>query len=172
MKKITKPNFLEHAVYYEKFINLVQNETSVLLQLKNNAKSFCSYLLLLDKNIQVTPYETGKWTPIQVLQHLIDVERVMLYRAHCFSRNDKESKPFFDENKYIEKSIANNVPIKKLLKEYTTLRQNTIAFFENQNSATLQRTGVASNTAMSVRACAWIICGHEIHHINYLKEKL
>jgi hypothetical protein len=172
MKKIAQPNYTEHALYYEKFIALVDPNISVLQQLKDNAKLLNTWLLTLLPTTLVAPYAPHKWTPQQVLQHLIDVERNLLYRAASFSRNDKEPKPFFDENEYIEQSIANLLPLKKLLKEYTTLRQNTIAFFQNQNNKTLLRTGYASNTAMSVRACAWIICGHEIHHINVLQQKL
>jgi hypothetical protein len=101
----------------------------------------------------------------------MDVERVLMYRALRFSRNDQEPLPFFDENEFIKNAIANKVPIKKLLKEYKLQRQNTIAFFENQTVATLKRTGVASNTNMSVRACAWIICGHEMHHVSIITNR-
>jgi uncharacterized damage-inducible protein DinB len=171
MKKIPKPGYLEHAVYYGQFIALVNTNASVLLQLKNNAKALEVLLKSLLNEQLERPYQSGKWTIKEILQHLMDVERVLMYRALRFSRNDPSAQPFFDENQYIENSIANELPIKKLLKEYKLQRQNTIVFFENQTAATLKRTGIASNTNMSVRACAWIICGHEFHHLNIIKER-
>jgi hypothetical protein len=171
MKKIAKPAYTEHAVYYETFINLVDEHTSVLDQLKQQAKLLDTLLLSLTEKQLVSSYAVGKWSVKEVLQHLMDIERVLMYRALCFSRFDKEPKYFFDENKFIANSIVQKIKIKSLLKEYKTQRANTIAFFQNQTTTTLKRTGIASNTPMSVRACAWILCGHEKHHIQILKDK-
>lgn len=171
MKKIPKPSHIEHAVYYESFINLVSNSTSVLDQLKTNANQLALLLLSLQEKQLTTPYAIGKWSIKDILQHLIDCERVFLYRAMRFTRNDKTAQPFFDENEFAKQANANAVPLKKLLKEYKTSRQSTIAFFGNQNAQTLKRAGIAGNTPTSVRALAWIICGHEMHHINVIKEK-
>jgi hypothetical protein len=171
MKKIAKPSYLEHAVYYEQFVNLVSDKEPVLKQLKNSCKELETIYLSLNEFQLTTAYCNGKWTLKQLLQHLMDVERVLMYRALRFSRNDREPLPFFDENEFIKNAVANDIPIKKLLKEYKLQRHNTIAFFENQTAATLKRMGVASNTNMSVRACAWIICGHELHHKSIIKSR-
>lgn len=105
------------------------------------------------------------------MQHIIDCERVFLYRAMRFARNDKSAQPFFDENEFAKAAKASSLPIKKLLKEYKTARQATLAFFDNQNADTLKRAGIAGNTMTTVRAIAWIICGHELHHWNVINEK-
>ncbi len=171
MKKIAKPHYSEHAVYYEQFIDVLNPEISVLQHLKVQAKEI--ELLLKEKSEEalLKPYLPEKWTVKQVVQHLMDMERVLMYRALCFSRLDKEPKYFFNENKFIENSIVNKIPIKRLLAEYKAQRASTIAFFKNQTVATLKRAGVASMTTMSVRACAWIIAGHELHHLKIIKEK-
>ncbi len=171
MSKITKPNFTEHAMYYVQFINLVNEKENVLKQLKETAKQIVLLLQNLTETQLITPYQDGKWTIKEILQHLMDIEKVLMYRALRFSRNDPSAQPFFDENAYIKNGIANQIKIKKLLKEYNLQRQNTIAFFNNQSTVTLKRIGTASNANMSVRACAWIICGHELHHLNVLKTK-
>ena len=103
--------------------------------------------------------------------HLIDGERVFLYRAMRFARNDKSPLPFFDENEFAKQANATAMPIRKILKEYKTTRQATLAFFTNQSAATLKRIGMASNASMSVRACTWIICGHELHHWNIIQDR-
>jgi ABC-type transporter Mla subunit MlaD len=171
MKKITKPTQFEHADYYASFIQLVNETTSVLDQLKNNAKQIEGLLTSLTELQLATPYAERKWCIKDIIQHLIDFERVMIYRAMRFARHDKTAQPFFDENEFAKAAKASSMPIKKLLKEYKTTRQATLAFFNNQSADTFKRAGVAGNTMTTVRALAWIICGHELHHWKVVREK-
>lgn len=171
MKKIAKPAINEFALYYEKFVDMVSVESSVLDQLRDNALSFEKELLSKSNEQLSTPYAEGKWTIKDILMHLVDCERVFLYRAMRFARGDKSPLPFFDENEFALQANATSMPIKKILKEYRTIRKASIAFFSNQSSSVLKRTGTASNTPMSVRACAWVICGHEMHHWNVIRER-
>ncbi len=171
MKKIAKPTQFEHADYYASFIQLVNESTSVLEQLKNNAKQIELLLLSLTEAQLTTPYAEGKWCIKDIVQHLIDFERVSVYRAMRFARHDKSAQPFFDENEYAKFAKASSMPIKKLLKEYKTTRQATLVFFNNQSSDTCKRAGIAGNTMTTVRALAWIICGHELHHWGVVRER-
>jgi uncharacterized damage-inducible protein DinB len=171
MKKITKPTQFEHADYYGSFIQLVGENTSVLDQLKNNAKEIESLLLSLTEAQLTTPYAEGKWCIKDIVQHLIDFERVFVYRAMRFARHDKSSQPFFDENEFAKAAKASTMPIKKLLKEYKTTRQATLSFFNNLTADTYKRAGIAGNTITTVRALAWIICGHELHHRGVMRER-
>ena len=171
MKKISKPSDTEYALYYEKFIHLVKEDMSVLDQMKENAKQIEQLFLSLPEEALRRPYALGKWSMKDILMHLTDGERVFLCRAMRFARNDKASQPFFDENEFAKEAKANLIPVKRILKEYKTSRQASLAFFSNQSSEILKRKGMASNTPMSVRACAWVICGHEIHHWNVIRER-
>ncbi len=171
MKKITKPTQFEHADYYGSFIKLVNENTSVLNQLKNNAKEIELLILSLTELQLTTAYAEGKWTIKDIIQHLIDCERVFVYRAMRFARHDKTAQPFFDENEFAKAAKASSMPIKKLLKEYKTTRQSTLAFFNNQSADTCKRAGIAGNTSTTVRALAWIICGHELHHLGVVRER-
>jgi DinB superfamily len=171
MKKIIKPTQFEHADYYGSFVKLVHENTSVLDQLKNNGKEIEDLILSLTEPQLTTPYATGKWCIKDIVQHLIDFERVMIYRAMRFARHDKTAQPFFDENEFAKAAKATSMSIKKLLKEYKTTRQATLAFFNNQTADTCMRAGIAGNTMTTVRALAWIICGHELHHWGVIKEK-
>jgi DinB superfamily len=171
MKKITKPTQFEHADYYGSFIKFVDENTSVLDQLKNNAKELEILMLSLSEQQLTTPYADGKWCIKDIVQHLIDCERVFVYRAMRFARHDKTAQPFFDENEFAKAAKASSLPIKKLLKEYKTTRQATLAFFNNQSADTCKRAGIAGNTMTTVRALAWIICGHELHHWAVIKDR-
>ncbi len=171
MKKITKPTQFEHADYYGNFIKLADQNVSVLDQLKNNAKQIETLILSLTEVQLTTPYAEGKWCIKDIVQHLIDCERVFVYRAMRFARYDKTTQPFFDENEFAKAAKAASIPIKKLLKEYKTTRQATLAFFNNLSADTCKRAGIAGNTMTTVRALAWIICGHELHHWRVVRER-
>lgn len=171
MKKISEPSHLEYAMYYETYIQKVQKNSSVLDQLKSNCKTHIVLLKNLTELQLTTPYAPGKWSIKDLVQHIIDCERVFIYRAMRFARNDKSPLPFFDENQFALEAKANQIPISKLIKEYQTTRAATLTFFANQSAQTLKRIGIASNYNMSVRACAWIICGHELHHFQVIHER-
>ncbi|HRP90670.1 MAG TPA: DinB family protein [Edaphocola sp.] len=170
MKKIKKPHFTEFALYYEQYINLISEDKSVLDQLKTSSKELVNLLKSLQEDQLLFQYAPEKWTIKDILMHMIDVERVFVYRAMCFARGDKRAIPFFDENEYAVQAEASKVNIKKLLKEYVACRNLTLSFFSNLNAQQLKRTGIASNFTMSVNACAWIILGHELHHRNIISE--
>jgi uncharacterized damage-inducible protein DinB len=171
MKKISKPLHTEHALYYDAIINKVDEFISVLQQLKNNQIVITKLILGLPEDMLTKSYAENKWSIKDILQHLIDVEIVFLYRAMRFARNDKSPQPFFDENIFAKEAKANLIPIKKLLKEYKTVRQASVVFFNNQSAISLKRMGIASNSSMSVRACVWTICGHELHHLQIIRER-
>ena len=102
---------------------------------------------------------------------MIDTERIFQYRALRFARNDKTSLPGYDEIFYVPNSNANNRDIASLLKEYEAVRSSTIALFNSFNEETMLVIGYSGGDTMSVRAIAYVILGHQIHHINIVKER-
>jgi hypothetical protein len=164
----TKPTTLEFALYYQQFVDLVDPEVKIDLQLKAQAQQVALFYKALNTTQLNEPLAQGKWTPKQVLQHLIDYERVFQYRAFMYSRAFKEPIGFIDEADFIKQSIAQKLSLTKLLSEYKAVRQASVMLFKNQSKATLTRIGLATNANMSVRACFWVIVGHERHHLNQL----
>ena len=171
MKKISKPDSNEYAMYYDTYLKMIVGNTSVLDQLKASTKEVIALYKSLSTEQLLRPYQPGKWSLKDVLMHLIDVERVFVYRAMRFARLDKTPLPFFDENEFALQAQADKIPLTKLLKEYVANRNATISFFNNLNSKQMERTGIASQFTMSVRACAWIILGHELHHRKVINER-
>jgi uncharacterized damage-inducible protein DinB len=165
------PTNNEYAVYYQQYIDLCKKDVSIINQLKENLKANSHFFLSLTEEQLQHSYVQGKWTIKDILQHIIDVERVFLYRAMCFARGEKRAIPFIDENEFAKTAAASKISIKKLLAEYKATRLATIAFIKNQNASSQKRMGYASNTPMSARACMWVICGHEQHHVNVIKQK-
>jgi uncharacterized damage-inducible protein DinB len=113
----------------------------------------------------------GKWTIKEILGHVVDDERIYLYRALRFARNDATKLPGFDQNHYAQYSEANRRGITDLLHEFELVRQSTIAFFNGLDNEALMRTGVADGHRASVRALAYHIAGHELRHMNITRER-
>ena len=116
-------------------------------------------------------YAPRKWSVREILQHLIDVERVFIYRALRFSRLDPTDLPGFDEAFFIESVSLEKVPFGNLLQEWATLRQSTIYFYKNLNIKFLERTGRASGHEFSVKSIGYILAGHTRHHTEIIKDK-
>ncbi|MFM2387500.1 MAG: hypothetical protein RL660_2257 [Bacteroidota bacterium] len=171
MKSIKRPSGTEHALYYDQYLQLIPDSPSILDQMKLNAKQLIATVKLLSEEQLLYRYQAEKWCIKDILVHMLDVERVMCYRAMRFCRQDKTALSFFDENAYAVAAQAHKLSINKILKEYDLTRKHTLAFFNNLNAKQLTSSGVASNTPTSVRALAWIICGHEKHHMNVMAEK-
>jgi hypothetical protein len=111
-------------------------------------------------------YFPGKWTLNELLQHIIDTERVMAYRALAFARGEQQALPGYDENSWAAHSDAHTRSIGSLLEELIRLRQSTIDLFRSLSPAALLRSGIANDHQVDVLALGFIILGHEAHHVQ------
>jgi len=171
MKKIEKPKEGEYPPYAIMYIGLLPDDGLVLKHLKNNLKATKDFILSLPEKKLIYRYAEGKWTIKEVLVHIIDDERIYAYRALRFARNDPTELPGFEQEDYARHSGANERSIKDILKEYAAVRNATIAFFNGLEEKAFTRAGVANKNFVSVRALAYHIAGHELHHINIVKER-
>ncbi len=171
MKKIKKPNPGEYLAFYDTYISLSPDDDKPLKHLKKNMKPTIAFFKSLPKNKLTYRYALDKWTIKEILVHLMDAERIFVYRALRFSRNDATELPGFDENTYAPNSGANDRKLKDILAEYTLLRKSTVAFFEGLDEEAYQRTGTAYGGKMIVSAFPHILVGHEQHHLNVICER-
>jgi len=116
-------------------------------------------------------YDDEKWTVAEVLVHLIDTERIFQYRALRFSRGDMTPLPGFEQDDYVPESDTHRRSKESIVEEYRAVRKSTIALFTNFDRQTMQRTGVASDSKMSVAALGFIISGHQKHHRNVIRDR-
>ena len=162
----------EYAPYFEQYIQLVATgETSILEGLEKSQKVFEMLLRDVPKEKQEYAYAADKWTVKEVIQHIIDTERIFCYRALCFARNDKTDLPGFDHDYFVENDTANERNYDDLLDEMAVLRTATILLYKSFSGEALTRIGTASNNRMSVRALGYLFSGHQTHHLNVLKER-
>ena len=116
-------------------------------------------------------YEEGKWTPKEILLHIIDTERVFSYRALQFARAENVVIRGFDQDEFANNSAANHRSLESLLEEFMSVRTATVLLFKSFSDQKLQQIGIASDSPMSVRAAGFVICGHEKHHMAVIKER-
>lgn len=128
------------------------------------------YLSLSDEQLH-TGYAPGKWSLKQVLQHLIDTERVFAYRALTYARADTTKLPGFEQDDYVANSQSNDRSLDDLLTEYQAVRMTTRLLFNSFNEVALARMGVASTNTLSVRAIAFVIAGHDQHHLQIIEDR-
>ena len=162
----------EYAPYFERYIQLsVLKGKTIIENLENAQDEFERVLRHLPDEKHSYSYAAGKWTLKELIQHIIDTERVFCYRALSFARNDQTPLPGFDQDIFVDNDTANERDYYDLLDEMKVLRKSSIQLFKSFSKEAFLRTGVASNNKMSVRALGYLFSGHQIHHINIVKER-
>ncbi len=116
-------------------------------------------------------YAEGKWSIKDVVQHMIDSERVFVYRAMRFARNDKTELSGFDQDDYVPEAKADHRTVHQLLTEFMNLRAATIDFYSSLSQEYRERTGKCNGVEMSVEMIGYIISGHLLHHISIIEER-
>ena len=162
----------EYAPYFEQYIQLVSSDnTSIIDNLNESQKEFDDLLRNLPIEKHNYAYAKGKWTLKELIQHIIDTERVFCYRALCFARNDKTELPGFDQDVFVNNCNANDLDFYDLLDEMQNLRKSTIQLYKSFSNEALLRIGIASSNKISVRALGYLFSGHQLHHLSVVKER-
>lgn len=164
-------NTSEYNPYYTPFIKMIGDDISLIDVLKNSKNDIISFFKEIPTDKLSYRYDVGKWTPKEVLMHIIDTERIFSYRALRFARKDKLDLLGFDQNDFIPPSKADSRTIESLLEEYEAVRNATIVLFKNLDDTMLKEIGMGSGSPMSVRALGFITVGHEKHHALLIKER-
>lgn len=169
MQAIARPAPSEYLEYYDRYIRLVGDD--VLRALREGVETTRRMLEPLPESRGDWRYAPGKWSIKEVMLHVTDTERVFSYRALRFARKDPAPLPGFDQDAWMPESGAPERTLRSLIDEHRAVRAATLAFFENLAPETWERAGIANDARMSVRAAAFVIAGHEVHHQAVLREK-
>jgi DinB superfamily len=165
-----KSDINQAPCYFDTYINLVDD-----IELNDALKQSISELENLDfdalEKLADYAYAEGKWTVKDIIQHMIDTERVMNYRALSYARNDVKQLPGFDENNYAKNVNTKKRSLKSLIAELKLVHKSSIALFKSFDKKALQRKGIMFNSEMSVLAVGFVIAGHQKHHLNVIKER-
>lgn len=168
--RITRPEADEYAPYYGTYINEVVGECA-LAALERQRASTPALMAGVPESRAGYRYAPGKWSLREVIGHVADGERIFSVRLLRFARNDQTPLPSFDENLYVPEGRFEKRSLADVLGELTAVRDATIALVRSLDEETMLRRGTASGKVMSVRALAWVMAGHEAHHMQVIRER-
>ena len=167
---MTRPQTTEAADYYFKYIDLITAD-DIIPTMENQMGEMLQFLSGITEEQSLYSYAPGKWTIREVLNHVNDGERVFAGRAFWFARGFTDPLPSFDQDIAVQMAHANNTSWADLVDEFKIVRLGTISLIKSLPPEAWERTGVASDNPVSVRALVYIIAGHVAHHMNVLREK-
>lgn len=167
-----KPILSEYPqnIYFSYYIEQVENQ-SVIQALTLQKDIVINLYKNLSEEQKKFKYAEGKWSPMEILGHLTDTERIFGYRALCIARGEKQSLPPFDENDYANAAQFSEQSFESLLEQYRLVREGSIALFSTFSDEIASQIGFANNNPVSARALVTMIAGHELHHLKVLREK-
>ena len=164
-----RPDLSRIPVFYHNYISQVE-EDNLGEAFKAQHKIF-EFLNSIPAEKHDYKYAEGKWTVKQLLQHMIDAERIFGYRALRFARKDTTPLPGFDEVLYAENATVENRKLSDMVEEFRALRLSNEYMFRSFNSDQLEQSGTANGNPVYVFGIGFIIVGHAQHHVNILRER-
>jgi len=167
---LSQLNENEYNPHYKHYI-LELGNVDLFEILKVSSDELLETIKDLSEEKMVFRYDEGKWSIKELLQHIIDTERIMSYRALRFSRNDATELQGFDENWYVDNSNGNERNSIELIEEFTCIRSASISLFKSFTDEMLLLSGTANESDITVRALGFIIAGHQMHHLKIIKER-
>lgn len=166
---LQRPAASEHHEYYAGYIALVP-AGDVVETMRTEMEATQAVLASVPAEKETFAYAPGKWTMREVLGHLIDVERVFAFRALWFARGAPEAMPGMEQNEWAASCYATHRPLSDLAAEWAALREANTMMFAGFDPDAGTRSGIASGTEVTVRALAYMMVGHEIHHRRLLQQ--
>lgn len=167
---IQHPEANEYNPYCEKYISLVPNK-DILGFLKEQHEELQTLLRDLSNEQSLFRYAPGKWSLKEVIGHMTDTERIMSYRLLAISRGETCPLPSFDQDLYVKGANFDQITISDLLADFALVRQCTCSLLSRLTDDALAKSGTVSDYPTTARAIAYIIAGHELHHLSIIKER-
>lgn len=167
---IAPPEPNEYAPYYGRYIALVRGH-DILTTLDEQRRQTVLLLSCRSDSDGDFRYAPDKWSAKEVLGHICDTERVFAYRALRIARADQTPMEGFEQDDYVRNGPFAHRPFSDLIEDYIAVRRATISFLRSLDEPAWSRRGIANKNEITVRAIAYIIAGHELHHHRMLEEK-
>lgn len=169
-ENIRKPDATEYLAEFGKYVSLVP-DGDILTILSQQIQETTSLLNSIPESRGGFRYASDKWSIKDVVGHLIDSERIFTYRALRFARNDKTPLPGYEQDDYVSNASFDSCTLADLASEFNSARQSTAYLFKHLEPDAWMRKGLANDGEATVRALAYIIAGHELHHRGVLNSR-
>jgi len=165
-----RPSSPEYAPYFSRYVDLVRGE-DIIFALTGQIDRTIPTLRAVSEEASLKRYAPGKWSLKECLGHMIDTERIFAYRALRIARGDQTQLPSFDQDAFVAGANFDNRPWSDLHSEFELLRRVNVLMFRGFDKQAWQLRGHASGNELSTRAAAYIIAGHELAHMQLIREK-
>jgi uncharacterized damage-inducible protein DinB len=165
---MNRPQTHEYPVWAETYIKLVGDD--VIEQLEKQSTEFPDFINSLIEKADYA-YAPGKWTVKELIGHIIDSERVFVYRLMCFARGEQHALPGFEEDDYVATAHFSDRSLLSLSEEFALLRKSNLYLFKSLTEKELSRSGTASERQITVRAILFVTAGHIMHHVGIIKQR-
>lgn len=166
----TCPARSEYPEYYYSYVDRI-GEGNILDLLSAQRETALKVLASIDEGQAKRAYAPGKWTIKEVIGHIVDVERVFAYRALCFARGETAPQPGFDQDAYVRAADFNRRSLDDITREFSQTRDASLGLFRSFQEEVWLQVGVANGAEFTVRSIAYIIAGHELHHLAVIQER-
>ncbi|WP_147532819.1 DinB family protein [Bacillus marasmi] len=160
----------EYGPYFATYVKRVP-EGEIIEILSSQLKETLKLIQGLNEDQAMYRYQVGKWSVKEVIGHMTDTERIMAYRLMSIARGETASLPGFDEQSYVEHANFDQITLNELGENFKTVRESTIQLLKTLPESAWHNSGSANGTQVTVRALAYIIAGHEIHHRSIINER-
>lgn len=165
---MNRPQPSEYPVWAETYIKLVEDDVMEILE--RQASQFPDFINSLIEKADYA-YAPGKWTIKQLIGHMVDTERILVYRLTSFARGDKTPLPGFEEDDYVKNAHFEDRSLLSFSEEFALLRKANLYLFKSLGEKELNQMGNASNRDISVRALLFVLAGHVTHHVHIIKDR-
>lgn len=156
--------------YFDRYINLV-GDVELLDAFDDSIEQLKNLNFELLERLDGVTYAPGKWTIKTLIQHITDFERILCYRTLLFARGAANLRQGIDEGLLAETAKADGRTIESLIAELKSVRQASRSLFANFDDEMLRRTGMNWKYEVSVLAMGFSIIGHQIHHLDIIRER-
>ena len=165
-----RPEPNEYASYYEKYVSLVP-DAGLVETLERQGAETLALLRGVTEERAGHRYGEGKWSVKQVVGHIVDVERIFAYRALAIARGERQPLPGMDQDEYMAGADFDSRTLADILDEFEAVRRANVLMLRGLKPEAWSRRGTASDNEVTVRALAYILAGHEAHHVRILRER-
>jgi hypothetical protein len=158
------------APYHEQYIKLVK-DLDVVATLYDQRDTFAKLIASIPEEKANYAYAPGKWTIGQLLQHVIDTERIFTFRLLALSRGEQQPIPGFEQDEYVTAIDVTGRSLADQHKEFLSVRDAALTFVDSISQEESNRRGIVSGYPLLAGALPAIMAGHVEHHARILKER-
>lgn len=153
------------------YINRLPKDLELIKSFNDDYKAVLELFQSLPSDKWDYKYAPDKWSLKELFQHMIDTERIFIYRCFRISRHDKTPLTGFDQDDYMLPSEAHKKSVENLLEEFQAVRTNSLVLLKSLNDTNLKFIGIVNGNPLSARAAAFNIIGHNMWHIHIINER-